>query len=119
MTFARSDRKQAMCDASRAVRRFGVRVLAASMTFLLLGLSLGLVFYVGLTDYPCFLWIAPLGANGTRCGFLHHVGESESAVVREVRVVNVKMRRHTQPRETARAAPPKIKTLFIRTNSPR
>ena len=69
MTFARFDRKQAMCDAL-AVRRFGVRVLAASVTFLLLGLSLGLVFYLG-TDYPCFLWIAPLGANGTRCGFLH------------------------------------------------
>ena len=52
----------------RTVQRISVRALAAVLTFLLVGLVLGLVFFLG-TDYPCFLWIAPLGPNGTRCGF--------------------------------------------------
>ena len=57
-----------------AARRFGVRALAAALTFLLLGLVLGIIFVVG-TGYPCFLWIAPLGPNGTQCGFPVEPGE--------------------------------------------
>lgn len=54
---------------SLAARRLGLRLLAAIVTFLVLGLALGLTFFLG-TDYPCFLWIAPEGPNGTRCGFV-------------------------------------------------
>ena len=59
-------RKRSSCW--HVARLFGIRLLAAAMTFLLLGFGLGLTFYLG-TDYPCFLLIAPLGPNGTRCGF--------------------------------------------------